>query len=90
MPVSEAHAIVPRAAVRRICEADYDGPGRLTARVYDLTSEPLGLDLAQRWPPQANTLFFYQRHYFAVLNWREADRQALQRFVRELDRKLAL
>src|SRR5437763_4665157 len=90
VPVAEAPPIVPRTGVKRIREADYEGSGTLTARVYELTSESVGLDLAQPWPPQADTVVFYQRNYFAVVTWQHADRQALQQFVRELERKLAL
>ena len=90
IPIAEAPALVPREGVKRIREADYEGSGNLTARVYELTGEPLGLDLVQRWPPRPDTVFFYQRNYFAVVTWRRAERQELQKFVRELERLLAL
>src|SRR5262245_40861654 len=90
VPAVEAPPMVPKSGVKLIREADYEGSGRLTTRVYDLNSEPLALDLAQRWPPQANTVAFYDKNYFAVVTWQQADRQALQKFVRELERKLAL
>ena len=89
-PAGDAPAIIPRAAVRLIREADYQAAGRLTARVYDLTSDAVALDLAQRWPPKADTVVFYERNYFVVVNWQQADRQALHNFVRELERRLAL
>ncbi len=90
VPLSDAPTIVPRSGVKRIREADYQGPGRLTARLYELTSEPLALDLAQRWPPGAGTVSFYDKNRLAVVTWRQADRQALKNFVRELERRLAL
>ncbi len=90
VPAADASPIVPRPSVRAIREADYQGSGRLTVRIYELTSEPVALDLAQRWPPKADTVVFYQRNYFVVVNWQQADRQALHNFVRELERRLAL
>jgi hypothetical protein len=90
VPVAEAPGLIPRSQTRGILEANYEGQGRLTARIYELTSDPLTLDLAQRWPPQANTVVFYDKNHFAVVTWQQADRQALQRFVRELERSLAL
>ena len=48
----------------------------------------LGLDLVQRWRPQANTVVFYSSAYFAAVDWSGADRaqagvlvQAIQRAI---------
>jgi hypothetical protein len=90
IPLPDAPAVIPRNGTKRIREADYEGSGRLKVRLYELTSESLALDLAQRWPAQANTVAFYDKNYFAIVTWQQADRQALQRFVRELERRLAL
>jgi hypothetical protein len=49
----------------------------------------VGLDLAQRWRPSADTVFFQQGRYFVVVKWQQADRKALQEFVRELEKRLA-
>jgi hypothetical protein len=90
VPIAETPAIISRTGLKQAREADYSGPGRLTVRIYELTSEPLALDLAQRWPPHANTVAFYDKNHFAVVTWQQADRHALQKFVRELERRLAL
>lgn len=79
---------VPRSAVEQIRTATYDGPGHVEARVYQLTSASQGLDLAQRWRPSADTVFFNQGIYFVVVKWQSADRKALQEFVRQLELKL--
>ena len=89
VPVSEAPDPVPRTAVERLQTAVYQGPGELEARAYQLTSPAVGLDLAQRWRPSADTIFFNRGKYFLVVKWRQADRQALQAFVRELETRLA-
>ena len=80
---------VPRSAVEQTRTASYEGPGKVEARVYQLTSAAEGLDLAQRWRPSADTVFFNQGVYFVVVKWQSADRNALQEFVRELEAKLA-
>jgi hypothetical protein len=88
VPVSESPDPVPRTAVKRVQFAAYDGPGRLEARAYELTSAETGLDLAQRWRPSADTVFFWARNYFVVLRWQQADRKALQQFTSVLEKRL--
>ncbi|MBZ5619679.1 MAG: hypothetical protein LAQ69_13290 [Acidobacteriia bacterium] len=88
LPVSEAPDPVSRTSVRRLQTAVYEGPGKLEARAYELTSSAVGLDLAQRWRPSADTVFFYQGRFFVVVKWQEADRQALRDFLRELEKRI--
>ncbi len=88
LAASESPDPVPRNSVDRMQTASYEGPGTLEARVYRLTSSAVGLDLAQRWHPAADTVFFNQGRYFAVVKWQEAERHALQAFVRELEGRL--
>ena len=87
--VSEAPDPVPRTSVERLQVAAYEGPGKLEARVYELSSFEVGLDLAQRWRPSADTVFFNRGRYFVVVKWQQADRRALEDFVRELEKRLA-
>ena len=88
-PVSDAPDPVPRTSVVRLRTAGYQGPGKLAARAYELTSPGVGLDLVQRWRPSADTIFFYRGRYFIVVKWEQAERQALEQFVRELEGRLA-
>jgi hypothetical protein len=88
LPTSESPDPLPRNSVDRIQTAAYQGPGKLEARVYQLTSSAVGLDAAQRWHPSADTVFFNHGRYFVVVKWQEAERKALQAFVRELERRL--
>lgn len=88
LPVSEAPDPMPRTAVERIRAAAYEGPGKIEARVYLLTSPAAGLELAQRWRPSADTVFFNAGAYFAVVKWQQADRSALRAFVQELEKRL--
>jgi hypothetical protein len=89
LPISEAPDPIPRTSVAKIAAARYEGPGKIEARVYVLTSTEVGLDLAQRWRPSADTVFFNLGHYFVVVKWQEVNRQALQEFVRGLEKRLA-
>jgi len=84
-PVSDAPDPVPRSAVTRLETAEYSGPGKLEARVYELTSPEVGTTLAQRWRPSADTVFFSRGRYFVVVKWQQADRTALRDFVRALE-----
>ena len=81
---SETPDPIPRTAVRRLRVAEYEGPGKLEARLYDLQSSGVALDLVQRWRPSADTVFFYEKNYFVVVKWQQAERAALQAFVREI------
>ena len=85
---SQAPDLLPPSTVRQIRIATYDGPGKLEARLYRVTSSAVALDLVQRWPPSTDTIFFYEREFVVVVKWHEADRRALQEFVRELETRL--
>jgi hypothetical protein len=87
-PVSEAPDPVPRNSVIRLWSAVYEGPGHLQVRAYALRSPAVGLDLVQRWRPSADTVFFNPGRFFVVIRWQQADRKALQDFVRELQKRL--
>ena len=87
-PVSEAPDPVPRSGVERLQVAAYQGRGTLEARVYELISPAVGLGLAQRWRPSADTVFFYRGRFFVVVKWQQAERKSLQEFVWELEKRL--
>jgi hypothetical protein len=87
-PVSESPDPVPRTAVQWLQVATYEGPGKLEARAYGLDSPAVALELEQRWRPSADTVFFYRGRDFVVVKWQEANRQALEAFVRELEARL--
>ena len=65
----------------------YEGPGKLDARLYVLDSPAVALELAQRWRPSADTVFFYSGRFFAVVKWQDADRIALKAFVAEVQKR---
>jgi hypothetical protein len=90
LPVSESPDPVPRNEVERLREAAYAGPGKLQARVYQLSSPAVGTLLAQRWRPSADTVFFEVGRYFVVVKWQAADRKALQEFLHDLESRLTV
>lgn len=79
---------VPRTVINRLQTASYQGPGKLEARVYELESPGIALDMVQRWRPSADTVFFYRQQYFVVVKWQDADRKALTAFVTEIQKRL--
>jgi hypothetical protein len=80
--------IIPRGSVKRVQSAGYEGAGQLDVALYELTSPAAALDAVQRWRPAADTVFFYRDEFFVVVKYRNADRKALNAFVRDLDRHL--
>jgi hypothetical protein len=88
IPIANAPDPVPAANIRRIQSATYEGGGKLEAHAYELTGQEIGLDLAQKWRPAADTVFFWARNYFVVVKWQQADRKALQEFTRALEKRL--
>jgi hypothetical protein len=88
MSAAEAPDAVPKESVRRVQAAAYEGSGKLQARAYELTRQEIGLDIAQRWRPVPDTVFFWARSYFVVVTWQEAERKALQEFTRALEKRL--
>jgi hypothetical protein len=84
---SAASDTVPPAVIERIRAASYAGPGKLDARVYQLTSPTVALDVVQRWTPAPDTVFFYNDRFFVIIQWQTADRKSLHEFVSALQRK---
>jgi hypothetical protein len=88
VPVSEAPDPVPRNEIDRLEEGLYEGPGKIAARVYALSSATVGMELSQRWRPSADTVFFSRGHFFVVVKWQAAKRDALESFIREIEGRL--
>src|SRR5262249_49044733 len=87
-PVSESPDPVPQRNVTRVRTAIYEGPGKLEAHAYALTSAAVGLARVHRGRPTADTVFFNPGDSFVVIKWQQADRKALQDFVREIEKRL--
>jgi hypothetical protein len=88
LPASRPPDAVPAAVIDRIRAASYEGPGKLEARLYALSTPAAALNLAQRWAPRADTIFFYRDRFFVVVQWQTANRKALQSFVSEFQSRM--
>src|SRR5215213_8337121 len=88
IPVAQSPDPVPQSGVRRVQAAGYEAAGKLDVRAYELTRQELGLDIAQRWRPTADTVFFWAQTYFVVVSWENAERKSLQEFTRALEKRL--
>jgi hypothetical protein len=87
-PIESAPELVRKIGVRGYWSAIYDGPGSATVDAYELTSSAGGLEMVQRWRPEANTLVFYTPIYFVTVKWQSEDRSAVQALVRTLEKEL--
>ena len=67
--------------------ATYEGPGKLEARVYALPTPAVALDVAQRWTPRPDTVFFYNDRFFVVVQWQTTEKKALQEFLSALEKR---
>ena len=87
LAAAQAPDAVPAAGIELIRAASYEGPGKLDARVYQLTNTAVALDVMQRWRPAGDTVVFNSDRFFVVVKWSTAERKALQEFVREVEKK---
>ena len=88
VPVAQSPDPVPQASVKRVQAATYEAAGKLDVRAYELTRQELGLDIAQRWRPTPDTIFFWAQTWFVVVSWQNAERKSLQEFTRALEKRL--
>jgi hypothetical protein len=87
LPPSAATGVLSATPVERIRTATYEGPGRLEARMYQLSTAAAAIDVVQHWKPAPDTVFFYSDRFFVVIQWQTADRKALHEFVGALEKK---
>jgi hypothetical protein len=88
-PASAAPEIVRKIGTRGGWIAAYEGPGTATVELYDLTSSPGGLEMAQRWRAVADTVVWYTPRYFVVVKWRSPDRLAVSALIRAVEKQFA-
>jgi len=78
----------PQPAIVRAFEAGYEGAGKLTVDLYETKVSGTAFEMTQHWRASADTVFFDKGRYFVLVKWEQADRQALQAFVRALQKEL--
>ncbi len=88
LPPAEPPDPVPPSSILRIRAASYEGPGKLDARVYQMSSPAVALDVVQRWQSAPDTVFFSTDRFFVLIHWDSAGRRPLQEFVAAMEKKL--
>src|SRR4051812_30923295 len=66
MCAAEAPDPVPKAGIERLRAASYEGPGKIQARMYQMSSAEAALDVMQRWRAAPDTVFFCSDRTFVV------------------------
>ena len=69
--------------------ATYAGPGKIELAIYRLTSQAGGLEMVQKWRPQANTVVFHTDRYFVVVKYDAADRAPVTALITALQKLLS-
>jgi hypothetical protein len=88
-PAATAPEMVRAIGTRGWTAASYQGPGKVDLAIYRLTSEPGGLEMVQKWRPQANTVVFYTDRYFVVVKYDAADRAPVNALITALQKVLS-
>ena len=88
-PAGTAPDLIRAIGTRGWTAATYQGPGKIDVAIYRLTSEPGGLEMVQKWRPQANTVVFYTDRYFVVVKYEAADRAPVNALITALRRVLS-
>jgi hypothetical protein len=86
-PAGAAPEMVRKIGTRGGWIAAYEGPGTATAELYELTSSPGGLEMAQRWQAVADTVVWYTPRYFVVVKWQSSDRLSVSTLIRALEKQ---
>jgi hypothetical protein len=74
--------------LKRAQVAEYEGPGRLEAEVYELTSDAAALEMEQTWRPIVDTVVFHQSGYFTLIRWQNASRGDVSAFVLDMEKRV--
>jgi hypothetical protein len=88
-PAGTAPEMIRAIGTRGWTAATYQGPGKVDVAIYRLTSEPGGLEMVQKWRPQANTVVFYTDRYFVVVKYEAPDRAPVNALITALQKLLS-
>ncbi len=88
VPATQPPAPMEPSMLENVVEGAYEGAGEIRVTVYRMKSSALGLDMAQRWRPAADTVFFYKDERFVVVSWKQTDRTQVRAFVTDLQKSL--
>jgi hypothetical protein len=88
-PAATAPEMIRAIGTRGWTAATYQGPGKVDLAIYELTSEPGGLEMVQKWRPQANTVVFYTPRYFVAVKYDVPDRAPVNALITALQKLLS-
>jgi hypothetical protein len=88
-PPGSAPEFIGKRGARAWWRASYEGPGSMTAELYELAAPAAGLELVQQWRPAADTVVWYTPRFFVVVKWQSPDRSAVGAFIRALQKQFA-
>jgi hypothetical protein len=88
-PAATAPEMVRAIGTRQWVAATYQGPGKVDLAIYELTSSAGGLEIVQKWRPQANTVVFHTDRYFVVVKYDAADRAPITALITALQKFLS-
>src|ERR1039458_80408 len=67
LTAAQAPDPAPAVSIERVRAAVYEGPGKVEARVYQMTSAAVALDVVQRWAQTSNTVVFESDRFFVAV-----------------------
>jgi len=88
LSATDAPESVRRLGLKRVQSGEYEGPGRISAQVYEMTSSSGAFESEQTWKAAANTVAFHKEQYFTVIHWEDSERTSVSAFVREMEKEL--
>ena len=88
LPVAQAPAVARQLGLERVFATRYTGPGEIRATVYRMSTPEAAFEMAQKWPPSADSVSIYEQRHFVTVGWRAVEREALRKFVRALGGRL--
>jgi len=77
-----------KLGVKNAQTAQYEASGLLDVEIYELTSDAAALEMEQTWKPGADTVAFHGASYFAVVRWKNASREEVGAFVRQMQKQM--
>ena len=86
--VASAPELLRRLGLAQVYKGVYEGPAAAAVTVYVMAAPTSAFEAAQKWQPEADSVFFYQEQYFVHVGWKKADRGAISRLVRGLEKHL--
>ncbi len=86
--VENAPELLRRLGLEQVYNAAYDGPAPAAVTVYVMAAQTSAFEAAQKWRPEADSVFFYQEQYFVRVGWKKAERAAISKLVRGLENHL--